>query len=151
MRGRRIGRVALVVWGALLVGCSSIESPVENNHEALPQAQTLSDEQDVGPAGGTLSCGPYTLVVPPAALTTTLHLTMKQVTAGQWPVDLGPHGTQFSQPVSLMFDAGGEPDPDAMSVYWWNPSTSTWVVQPTTHAGSSCVTTTTHFSRWKLQ
>jgi len=145
---RRSARWAVMLVGAMLVGCQTIQQPVEP--EALLQSVTLSDEMDVGPAGGTLSCGPYSLVIPPGALSGTVHISMTQVTPGEWPIDLEPHGTQFNVPVVLSFDAYSEKDPASMTVQYLNPQTNSWEDWPTTHAGTTCSAELPHFSRWKL-
>jgi hypothetical protein len=146
---RRFARWAVVLTGALLVGCQSLQQPV--TPEALPQAVTLSDEKDVGPDGGTLSCGPYSLVIPAGALSSTVHISMTQVTPGEWPVDLEPHGTQFAIPAVLTFDASSEPDPASMNVQYFNPGKGEWEDWPTTHVGSQCTSLLPHFSRWKIR
>jgi len=145
---RRSARWAVVLVGALLVGCQSLQQP--EVPEALPQAVTLSDEMDVGPAGGSLSCGPYSLVIPPGALSGTVHITMTQVSPGAWPVDLEPHGTQFNVPAVLTFDAYSEEDPASMSVQYFDPGKQLWEAWPTTHVGTTCSAQLPHFSRWRL-
>lgn len=145
---RRSARWAVVLLGTLLVGCQTMTQPAVQ--DALPQAVKLSDEMDVGPAGGTLSCGPYSLVIPPGALSGTVHIKMTQVTAGAWPVDLEPHGTQFNVPVTLSFDAYSEADPESMTVQYLNPQTNSWENWPTSHVGTVCSALLPHFSRWKL-
>ncbi len=145
---RRSARWAAVLVGALLVGCQSLQQP--ELPEALPQAVTLSDEKDVGPAGGTLSCGPYSLVIPPGALSGTVHISMTQVTPNAWPVDLEPHGTQFNVPAVLTFDAYSEEDPASMTVQYLNPQSGQWQNWPTIHVGTTCSAQLPHFSRWKL-
>lgn len=149
MTRRRVVVAAGVVLGAMLVGCG-VRQPQAPVEEPLFQNACLSDELDVGSAGGTLSCGPYTLTIPSGALSSTVHITMEQESCGQWPVRLGPDGTQFAQAVTLEFDASGEPDPDAMTVAWWNPSAQRWEDQPTQHDGSTVSAEITHFSRWIL-
>ena len=145
---RRSARWAVVLVGALLVGCQSMQQP--EVPEALPQAVTLSDEMDVGPAGGMLSSGPYSLTIPPGALSGTVNISMLQETPGAWPIDLEPHGTQFAVPAVLTFDAYSEADPASMTVQYMNPKLNAWENWPTTHSGTTCSALLPHFSRWKL-
>jgi hypothetical protein len=150
---RRQGRMAAgVVLVAFLVGCqvtgpeSIVQGPV-----ATKGCPALADDADIGSEGGMLSAGPYTLVVPPGALVAMTHLTLTQESCGQWPVQLGPEGTQFMVPAMLQFDASSEANPQAMTIAWWNPSTSQWVDQVTHHAGDLVSTNISHFSRWVLK
>jgi hypothetical protein len=145
---RRSARWAVVLVGTLLVGCQSMQQP--EVPEALPQAVKLSDEMDVGPSGGSLRCGPYSLVIPPGALAGTVHISMRQVTPGAWPVDLEPHGTEFAVPAVLTFDAYSEEDPASMTVQYQNPKSNAWENWPTKHDGTMCTAMLPHFSRWKI-
>jgi hypothetical protein len=149
MSRRHIGLWVSVVLGVGLAGCKSYDAQPTAVQQKAP-SYCLSDGADIGPDGGSLSCGPYTLTVPAGALTYTAHLTMDQETCGQWPVRLGPEGTQFMTPVTLDFDASSESNPAVMNVAWWNPSTSEWVDQATNHAGDVVSANISHFSRWIL-
>jgi len=148
MSRRHAGFGAAVVLGGVLVGCSSVElQPTAPRVDTINKA-CLSDAADVGPDGGVLSCGPYTLTIPAGALTYTAHITMEQESCGQWPVRLSPDGTQFGVPATLAFDVNSEPDPGAMSVAWWNPTSNQWKSQSTQHNGSVVSSSISHFSRW---
>jgi hypothetical protein len=102
----------------------------------------------MGPLGGTMTAGRYTLHVPAGALLTPRTLTLQQEVSGQWPVSLGPEGTQFVVPVFLQFDASGEANPATMDVAWWNPTTNGWLDQVTYHNGTSVGAMLSHFSRY---
>ena len=146
MTRRHAGLWAGVVLGALLVGCWTFQ-PEPDSSDVISKA-CLSDDQFIGPLGGTLSAGVYTLHIPAGALTSTVEITMNQENCGQWPVRLGPEGLQFMIPATLEFDASTEPYANEMTVAWWNPSTSSWVDQQTRHSGTVVSTDISHFSRW---
>jgi hypothetical protein len=148
MPRRNAGMWAGVVLGSMLVGCTTMAPEPESPNRVTKAL--MGDAREIGPLGGSLSAGVYTLTIPPGALTTTLVITMDQETAGEWPVRLGPEGTQFIVPVTLEFDASSEPDPNGMVVAWWNPGTSHWVDQLSEHDGSTVRTHISHFSRYVL-
>ena len=110
----------------------------------------LGDSQQIGYAGGTISVGNYTLVIPEGALLQTTKITVEQEVCGDWPVRLSPDGTQFAVPVTLQMDASSESDPGSMNVKWWNPSTSQWVPLGSAHSGSTVSASLSHFSRYTL-
>lgn len=148
MTRRHAGLGAAVVVVGVLVGCSATGlQPTAPPVETL-QKGCLSDAADIGPEGGMLSCGPYTLTIPAGALSYTAHITMAQETCGQWPVRLSPDGTQFAVPATLAFDAAGESDPQSMHVSWWNPTSNQWMPQSTEHDGNLVSSEISHFSRW---
>ena len=148
MTRRHAGLGAAVVLGGVLVGCSSSGLQPTAPPGEMIQKACLSDAADIGPDGGVLSCGPYTLTIPAGALAYTAHITMEQESCNQWPVRLSPDGTQFAVPAILAFDAAQEPDPGSMSVSWWNPSSSQWLPQDTKHDGTVVWSEISHFSRW---
>jgi hypothetical protein len=141
----------VVVLGALLLGCDSVQGPVAVNPDPQIMAGSmLSDEAWIDANGGTLSCGPYTLIVPAGAVQAPTYITMRQVTRGAWPVELGPDGTQFMSAVTLQMDAESESDPASLNVQWWNPGSAFWMDLGTTHQGSLLSTEIFHFSRYSL-
>ncbi len=149
MTRRHIGLWAGVVLGALLVGCQTF-APESDTQPLSASKAIFSDAEAIGPAGGTLNAGVYTLQVPPGALTEDVWITIQQEKTGEWPVSLGPEGLQFMVPVTLQFDARGERNARTMTVAWWNPSTSQWVDQETLHEGDLASTHISHFSRYVL-
>jgi len=148
MNRRHAAVWAGLVMGAMVVGCGSESTQVAAPEAGLRSKACLSDAQQVGALGGVLEAGPYRLIVPPGALLNPHTLTMEQETCGQWPVRLGPEGTQFLVPAILEFDASTEPDPASMEVAWWNPTTNVWVDQKTFHNGALVSAPIAHFSRY---
>src|SRR5437867_3138638 len=61
-----------------------------------------STTQTIGPAGGSLSVGPHTLLIPPGALTRSVSITMILPTGlGVNAVKFKPAGLQFLTPAAL--------------------------------------------------
>jgi hypothetical protein len=149
MTRRQAGVAAGVVLGALLVGCQPT-APERASTEAMTQKGGYKVVSEIGPEGGMMAVGPYTLVVPPGALSQTVYLSMSQDKSGEWPVSMGPEGTQFIFPVQLQFDASAEANPNGLTVGWWNPSTSAWVDQVTHHDGATIWANISHFSKFIL-
>lgn len=147
MSRRRLGTWAGALMGTLLLGCQSVQQPTAVEYPTV-HAACLSDEATIGPDGGTLSCGPYTLQVPAGAVSQAVTMGMTQITCGQWPVELSPDGIQFAVPVTLSFDADSEPDPGSMNVHWWNPKSEEWEAQSTAHQGTVLSAQLSHFSRY---
>ena len=66
---------------------------------ALPYARTT---RTIGKEGGTISAGPHTLVIPPAALSQPTAITMTVPTGlSVNAVEFWPEGLQFQRPVAL--------------------------------------------------
>lgn len=149
MTRRQIVAWAGAVLGVFVLGCSQMQSPVEVPQQGVYKS-CLGDGRDIGPEGGTVSSGLYTLTIPPGALSSVQHITLEQERCGEWPVRLGPEGTAFVLPATLAFDASGEPDPSSMTVAWWNPSTQIWVDQVTSYEGEEVSVKISHFSRFIL-
>lgn len=148
MTRRQAGVWAGVVLGILFLGCGTTQSPVDVSQPSSKTCLEMDDALDIGSEGGILNVGPYSLSVPAGALSSTVTITMTRETCGEWPVRLEPEGLRFAIPATLAFDVASEPDPDAMTVAWWNPSTSQWVNQATAHDGTIASTQISHFSRW---
>src|SRR5262249_35264513 len=151
MTRRQTGLWAVVLLGVALAGCRSDNTMQPTAvPDAAIQKSCMSDEGDIGPEGGSLDFGPYTLTVPAGALSYTAPFKMKQEVCGLWPVQMSPDGTQFAVPATLSIDATGELLPQLMSITWWSPSAFQWVDQQTMHTGSVCAAQISHFSRWGL-
>jgi hypothetical protein len=61
-----------------------------------------TDQETIGPSGGTLSAGPHTLVIPPKALSASVTITMSIVQGGGAnAVHFEPQGLQFQQTAYL--------------------------------------------------
>jgi hypothetical protein len=66
---------------------------------ALPYATST---RTIGSEGGSISAGPHTLVIPPAALSQPTAITMTLLTGrGVNAVSFAPEGLQFRRPVAL--------------------------------------------------
>ncbi|HJS43961.1 MAG TPA: hypothetical protein VJ755_10855 [Gemmatimonadales bacterium] len=66
---------------------------------ALPSATSA---RIIGSEGGSISAGPHTLVIPPAALSQPTAITMTLLTGrGVNAVSFAPEGLQFRRPVAL--------------------------------------------------
>ena len=139
-----------VVGMVALVGCGSDSTPVAAPSAGLHSKGCVSNSMVIGPLGGTLTAGSYTLYVQAGALLLPRTLTIEQETCGQWPVRLSPDGTQFLLPAFLSFNASGEANPAAMNVAWWNPTTNVWVDQQTYHNGTGVGAFVSHFSRYTV-
>ncbi|MFN2567643.1 MAG: hypothetical protein ABR499_21825 [Gemmatimonadaceae bacterium] len=57
--------------------------------------------QSVGPAGGVVTVGPHSLVVPPGALDRTVAITASTKAADHVGVDFQPEGLRFNYPAVL--------------------------------------------------
>jgi hypothetical protein len=122
----------------------------EDTRPVTAAAKPTAGAANIGPLGGMLVAGNYALIVPAGALLSTTQLTLQQEVSGQWPVSLGPEGTQFIVPVTLVFNAAAEPTASAMNVQWWNPSTNSWVPQVTINSGTVLSSSISHFSRFTI-
>ena len=136
-----------IVAGVLLVGCQSIRQP-QAPEPVYAVGISISDW--VGPEGGTLRAGNYTLTVPPGALGEPTEITLEQLAKGEWPVELSPDGLQFTIPAMLSMNASGEPNPGSLQILWWDPSAQHWVTQLSSHLNGSVSTLLNHFSRYTL-
>ncbi|MBU1699780.1 MAG: hypothetical protein KJ970_04660 [Candidatus Eisenbacteria bacterium] len=121
----------------------SIESDASMVRSLTPEKKTVTDEGDgsqeytmesypIDPkVGGEYTQGRFTLTVPPGATGDTLNLTVKDLTSdrGQVIVELGPHGVEFDQRVTLTIDLSGTTlaDYSDVTIYWYNEETGEWV------------------------
>ena len=148
-----IGVVGLML-GASLVGCQTATAPSTASSDLAGSSKvthSLYVGQWVGAGGGFLSMGEYSLEIPANALSETTFIEMEQVAAGEWPVELSPHGIQFDVPVSLSMDATGAPGADDMNVNWWNPDIEDWDEQQSTVDNDVVSAELQHFSRYTLK
>jgi len=85
-----------------------------------------------GSIGGSLTNGRWNVVVPPGAVsgTATVRIALKSPTSSTCQLEITP-GTsnQFAVPVELTVDCRLAPPEklQAYSIFWYDPSTSTWV------------------------
>ncbi len=176
----------LVLALALHVGCSqdSGSSPVgpERNAAPLDVITTAYDEEaeeddddldfltvaqrdpaedgvstaEIGLAGGVLTHAAHRLVVPPGALNETLELSFSMPLSDTLTFDLGPHGTQFNVPVSLVFNYGNADltavNESLLQVYYYDPGTQIFEPIFTTvdTVNNVVIGYTNHFSRYAL-
>jgi hypothetical protein len=118
-----------------------------------PQVTIAWAKAWIGPAGGRIDFVGFTVIVPAGAVDKVTMFTIKL------PVDpkgsehvvaeLGPHNTQFAQPITIGFPYRGTTlEGDASgTVVWWNNG---WVPMGGTVSadGSQIFTTTSHFSTY---
>lgn len=105
--------------------------------------------------GGLLSADRYTLIVPPGALPRPTLYELLPLRDGNLTVELGPHGAQFSQPVTLSIDLRqtslASLPPEEVTLYWWDEASREWVdvggdYDPVTGLLTSQLA---HFSRYR--
>jgi hypothetical protein len=62
---------------------------------------------NIGPSGGIIAVGNARLILPPGALTTTVHVTATQPGGNNATVHFEPSGLEFKKPAGLQFDVSG--------------------------------------------
>ncbi len=72
-----------------------------NGLVACTPLQSTSTTKTIGPQGGTISVGQYTLTIPAGALSQAKTITMQQVADTVNSVRFTPHGLQFAQSATL--------------------------------------------------
>ena len=110
----------------------------------------------IGPEGGVLPHANHRLEVPAGALSQTLELSFSVPLSDTLTFDMGPHGTQFNSPVSLVFyygnaDLTGVIEAN-LQVYYYDPTTEIFEMIPTTvdAVNKIVIGYTGHFSRYAL-
>ena len=125
MSGRILGRPRGVWLGIALIALSScstadrVSGPNQSfpsiaadrglvGHDLLPCPGTpeASDEEQIGPAGGTLKFGPHRLVVPPGALDSVVLISAVATADSVVSVQFAPEGLTFSRPARLTLSYG---------------------------------------------
>lgn len=110
----------------------------------------------IGPDGGVLPHADHRLEVPAGALDAPLELSFSVPVSDTLTFDMGPHGTQFNLPVSLVFDYS---DADLtgvnealLQVYYYDPSTQIFEAIPTQvdSVNKVIIGYTDHFSRYAI-
>ncbi|MDZ7359125.1 MAG: hypothetical protein ONB46_00150 [candidate division KSB1 bacterium] len=110
----------------------------------------------IGPEGGVLHHAAHRLEVPAGALNEALELTFSMPLSDTLTFDMGPHGTQFNLPVSLVFYYGNADlagvNEARLQVYYYDPSTQIFEAIPTVVDTVNKIVTgyTDHFSRYAL-
>ena len=116
--------------------------------------------------GGTVAIsGSITVEVPPGAINGSLNITVQEET-GSSPTgftllgnvyEIGPTGTQFSEPVNITLHYNPADVPSGMSetnihIYWYNEQTNSWVdMGGTVNTANHTVTIqVTHLSKYAM-
>ncbi len=103
--------------------------------------------------GGTITSGRFTLVFPPNALSEDTEISIEMINDGTLGVELGPHGIQFNQPVTLEMDLIGttaEGEGDTSSTLWFNEDQGWWEAMPHLNGNEDKLKTKLeHFSKYK--
>lgn len=174
MRYRLLVLIVATTTLLLGAGCRELDSPtgpmssVEN--QAITSVQSLDLIGDtwnlvasklVLPGLLTQVRGSrYTLTFQPLSVLTALLVTIRERDHGIVDVELGPDGSAFYKSVTLDIDytgtkydrsqpnyAGARP-----TLFWFNPSTQSWVAVPGTDDPKRCVYSVKlqHFSRYAM-
>ena len=102
--------------------------------------------------GGVISSGLITLTFPPNALSEDTEITIEMMRDGSLGVELGPHGIQFNQPVTLEMDligTTGEGMGETSSTLWFNEDEGWWEEMPHLNGNENKLKTNLeHFSKY---
>lgn len=145
---RNIWSVILAAGLFALAGCSQdlvLSADYEAPAATASEPQLNSAWAVIGPDGGSVSISGARVSLPPGALSSSLVITISRRTDGS--VDLGPEGTQFLVPVTLEL---GTPNPAGAVVRWFDPSTGTWVVIPSSASQGCRRAPLVHFSLYQV-
>lgn len=63
--------------------------------------QTHTATKTVGRAGGVVTVGPHSLIIPPRALSSDVRITATAPAGNRVSVEFAPHGQDFERPVAL--------------------------------------------------
>ncbi len=89
----------------------------------------------IGPGGGTLTTGRFTLTVPAGALSSAAVFSLNEVNVDKMQLQVEPTGLSFATPATLQFNyTGTSADPASsnyvpggnLSAAWFDPSISSW-------------------------
>jgi len=108
-----------------------------------------------GARGGSVSNGIWALAIPAGAFSGTAEISISVPALNPYTCDLQITGApnSFRVPVRLAANASARPeDPSALTIYWYNPQTATWVDQSAAGDASRRTVTASlsHFSTYKL-
>lgn len=103
--------------------------------------------------GGTVTNGRVTLIFPAGALNEDTEITIDMAEDNILGVELGPHGIQFNEPVTLRFDLTGtsaEGRGDEAGTLWYNEELNQWERVEKGNSGDANHTEAIleHFSRY---
>lgn len=146
----RVGAAA-VVLGLVLTGCARDAAYVPSSDDPKFAQTVLADDATTGSLvggvvfggglgspvvvntlilpqlGGVITNGRYTLIVPPGALSAPTVFTVQDNRNGYIEVELGPHGSVFNLPVTLVVSLAGTNADRNTKLYWWDESNGMWV------------------------
>jgi hypothetical protein len=104
--------------------------------------------------GGTISNGRVTLIFPPNALDEDTWITVEMINDGTLGVELGPHGIQFNEAVTIKIDLSGttgEGVGNATSTLWYNEVEDWWEEMPSLdNDANTTKSSLQHFSKYKV-
>lgn len=147
---QRIGAITAVI-GLALTGCARDAAYVPSNDEPKFAQSVLTGDDSAGSLvggvvfgggpgspvvvntlilpqlGGVITNGRYTLIVPPGALSAPAVFTVQDNRNGYIEVELGPHGSVFNLPVTLVVNLAGTNADRNTKLYWWDDSNGMWV------------------------
>jgi len=110
----------------------------------------------IGPAGGVLHHAAHRLEVPAGAMSQTLELSFSMPLSDTLTFDMGPHGTQFNAPVSLVFNYSNADltgvNEALLQVYYYDPATQIFerIFTTVDVVNNLVIGYTDHFSRYAL-
>ena len=127
----------------------------------LAVAMRDADEEGVttasiGPLGGVVTHGDHYIVIPAGALSQTIEISFSVPESDTLMFDLGPHGTQFNVPISLVFEYDNADligaNESQFQIGYYNVTTGVWEPMPTTvdAVNDVVIGQTTHFSRYAI-
>lgn len=141
-------------FATILDGPAGVASPL--GVKIVGGARTAATEtvQNVGPAGGVVACGRYSVTIPAGALSQTVAITVRPLEQdGSVGCELLPHGLQFLVPAQLKMSLSGTTMATQLqtTIYWWDAANADWVDISGTYAGAdqSVVAPLAHFSQYK--
>jgi hypothetical protein len=107
-----------------------------------------------GNKGGTLTCGRFSLVIPPGAFIGPATVTMSVSDPSVLMCDLSispSAANKFAVPVLLTVNLSDLTiDPTTLTFYWYDTTHATWVALPSTAnvTGGTLTTSLSHFSKY---
>jgi len=136
---------------ASLLGCQSATAPsIASSESPSADKVLLHAGQWIGAAGGFVRMGAYSLEIPANAVSQETFIEMEQVNAGDWPVELSPHGIQFNVPVTLRMHVQGALGAENLRMYWWNPDARHWEALQSSTEHRVVSAQLHHFSRYTI-
>ena len=108
-----------------------------------------------GARGGSVSNGIWALTIPAGAFSGTAEISISVPELNAYTCDLQITGAanSFRIPVRLVANTSSRPeDPSALTIYWYNPQSSTWVDQNAVGDSSrrTVAASLSHFSTYRL-